>query len=535
MLREKLETDYFEKLLAEVMLENDHRAFVEVVPTAKESSEEAERLAAIKQTLGTAQLEAIMAEAEELHRIQMEPDSPEALATLPLLELSDIAQTPAEPDWHFEAATPLPSIIHEVPTHGIDYLSYYFSLDHVAYDELPYVTLLANLLGKLDTEHYTASEIDTLSQLYLGRLRFSATTYENETLAQGIAPKFIVSASVLSKNLDHAIMLPKEIWAHTRFNDPERIKTILQQQRISMEQNFQAMGHTSALARVAAGLTPAGKLLDQLAGIDFYQFLCDLLVHFDERAESLIEKLEVVAKRVFTDDVVLSFTGTQEDLVRMWEAGGTFDLEEGFAGRERELVVPEPVPQNEAFIVPSDVCYVGAGTNRAAIKAVPFDGTTNIVTRVLSYDYLWNEVRVKGGAYGAGFKATRTGTVMFYSFRDPNLDHTVEVYNGSGAWLVDFDPSEAELRGYIISAVAGFDAPLKPRALAQRQDNHYFASLPADYRARLRAEMLSTTIEDLRARGTALERLKEHEVVCVFGGKEQIGASDLDLKITTLY
>ena len=429
----------------------------------------------------------------------------------------------------------MPSIIHEVPTHGIDYLSYYFSLDHVTYDELSYVTLLANLLGKLDTEHYTASEIDTLSQLYLGRLRFSATTYENETLAQGIAPKFIVSASVLSKNLDHAIMLPKEIWAHTRFNDPERIKTILLQQRISMEQNFQAMGHTSALARVAAGLTPAGKLLDQLAGIDFYQFLCDLLAHFDERAEGLIEKLEAVAKRVFTDDVVLSFTGTQEDLVRVWEAGGAFDLEEGFAGCERTLVVPEPVPQNEAFIVPSDVCYVGAGANRAAIEAIPFDGTTNIVTRVLSYDYLWNEVRVKGGAYGAGFKATRTGTVMFYSFRDPNLDHTVEVYNGSGAWLADFDPSEAELRGYIISAVAGYDAPLKPRALAQRQDNHYFASLPADYRARLRAEMLSTTIEDLRARGTALERLKEHEVVCVFGGKEQIGASDLDLKITTLY
>lgn len=535
MLREKLETDYFEKLLAEVVLENDHRAFVEVVPTAKESSEEAERLAAIKQTLGTAQLEAIMAEAEELHRIQMEPDSPEALATLPLLELSDIAQTPAEPEWHFEAGTPLPSIIHEVPTHGIDYLSYYFSLDHVTHDELPYVTLLANLLGKLDTEHYTASEIDTLSQLYLGRLRFSATTYENETLAQGIAPKFIVSASVLSKNLDHAIMLPKEIWAHTRFNDPERIKTILLQQRISMEQNFQAMGHTSALARVAAGLTPAGKLLDQLAGIDFYQFLCDLLAHFDERAEGLIEKLEAVAKRVFTDDVVLSFTGTQEDLVRVWEAGGAFDLEEGFAGCERTLIVPEPVPQNEAFIVPSDVCYVGAGTNRTAIKAVPFDGTTNIVTRVLSYDYLWNEVRVKGGAYGAGFKATRTGTVMFYSFRDPNLDHTVEVYNGSGAWLADFDPSEAELRGYIISAVAGYDAPLKPRALAQRQDNHYFASLPADYRARLRAEMLSTTIEDLRARGRALECLKEHEVVCIFGGKEQIEASDLDLKITTLY
>ena len=535
LLREKLETDYFEKLLAEVLLENDHRAFVEVVPTAKESSEEAERLAAIKQTLDTAQLEAIMAEAEELHRIQMEPDSPEALATLPLLELSDIAQTPVEPDWHLDMNELLPCLVHDVPTHGIDYLSYYFSLDQVSFDELPYVTLLANLLGKLDTERYTASEIDTLSQLYLGKLRFSATTFENGSLPQGISPKFIVSASVLSKNLDHAIMLPKEIWARTRFNDPERIKTILLQQRISMEQIFQAMGHTSALARVAAGLTYAGKLLDQLAGIDFYQFLCDLLEHFDERADALIERLEGIAKRIFTRDAILSFAGPREDLARVWETGKDFDLAPDYLSCSRALVVPEPVAQNEAFIVPSDVCYVGAGTNRTAIDAVPFDGVTNIVTRVLSYDYLWNEVRVKGGAYGAGYKATRTGTVMFYSFRDPNLDRTVEVYNGSGAWLADFDPTEAELRGYIISAVAGYDAPLKPRALVQRQDNHYFAGLPADYRARLRSQMLETTVEELQARGSALERLSSNEAICVFGNKEQIEASDLDLKITTLY
>ena len=366
-------------------------------------------------------------------------------------------------------------------------------------------------------------------------MRFSATTFENESLPQGIAPKFTIAASVLSKNLDYAIMLPKEIWARTRFNDPERIKTILLQQRISMEQNFQAMGHTSAIARVAAGLTPAGKLLDQLAGVDFYLFLCELLDHFDERAESLIEKLEGIGKRIFTRDAILSFAGSREDLARVWEAGKDFDLAPDYLSCSRALVVPEPVAQNEAFIVPSDVCYVGAGTNRTAIEATPFNGTTNIVTRALSYDYLWNEVRVKGGAYGAGYKATRTGAVMFYSFRDPNLDHTVEIYNGSGAWLADFDPSEAELRGYIISAVAGYDAPLKPRALVQRQDSHYFAGLPADYRARLRTEMLATTIEDLRARGTALERLKEHEVICVFGGKEQIEASDLDLKITTLY
>ncbi len=534
-LREKLETDYFERLLEEILLDNDHRALVEVVPVDAESSEEAERLATIKSTLDSAQIEAIIAEAEELHRIQMEPDSPEALATLPLLELSDIAAAPTEAAWRLDESMPQRCLVHEVTTHGIDYLSYYFTLDRVRFDELPYVSLLSILLGKLDTAHYTAADLDTLTQLYLGRLRFSATTYESETAPQGIVPQFIVATSALSKNVDHAVMIPQEIWAHTKFNDPERIKTILLQQRIGMEQNFSAMGHTSALARVAAGLTHAGKLLDQLSGVDFYHFLCDLLDHFDERADALVATLADLVKRIFTDDMIVSFAGPEEDLARIWEAGGSFELAPCDTDEARALVVPDPVAKNEAFIVPSDVCYVGAGTNRTAIGAVPFDGVTNIVTRALSFDYLWNEVRVKGGAYGAGYKATRTGTIMFYSFRDPNLDSTVAIYNGTGAWLTDFDPSEAELRGYIISAVASYDAPLKPRALVARQDSMYFSSLPADWRETLRAQMLDTTIEEIRSRGAALENLDEHEIICVFGNKEKIEASKLDLAVETLY
>lgn len=540
-LREKLETSYFENLLEEIILTNNHRARVEVVATSKESSEEAARLAAIKETLSHSQLEAIMADAEELHRIQMTPDSPDALATLPLLELADISEAPNEPAWHLETSTPYPCLVHNLPTHGIDYLSFYFSLDRVRYEELPYVSLLASLLGKLDTEHYRASEIDTLSQLYLGRFRFSATTYENDAAPQGIVPKFIVRTSALSKNLEHAVMLPKEIWAHTNFNDAERIKMILQQQRIALEQNFSTMGHTSALARVAAGLTHAGALLDQLSGVDFYRFLCDLLEHFDERSDTLIATLEDVAGRIFTTDMVVSFTGVDEDLARLWKAGGSFDLTSckplptNAAGDGRALTIPDPQPKNEAFIVPSDICYVGTGTNRSDIDAVPFDGATNIVTRVLSYDHLWNEVRVKGGAYGAGYKATRTGTIMFYSFRDPNLDNTVAIYDRTGEWLASFDPSEAELRGYIISAVASHDVPCKPRALAQRQDSMYFSGLPEDYRQKLREEMLATTAEGIHSRGEALKKLSEHQTICVFGNREKIESSTLDLEVIELY
>lgn len=534
-LREKLETDYFERLLEGVLLDNDHRAFVEVVPVHTESSEEAERLAAIKDTLDQGKIEAIIAEAEELHRIQMEPDSPEALATLPLLELDDIADAPTEASWHLDESTPQRCLLHEVATHGIDYLSYYFTLDGVSFEDLPYVSILAILLGKLDTTHYTAAELDTLTQLHLGRLRFSATAYENEAAPQGIAPQFIIATSALSKNIDHAVMIPQEIWAHTKFNDPERIRTILQQQRIAMEQSFSAMGHTSAMARVSAGLTHAGKLLDQFSGVDFYHFLCELLDHFCERADALIETLKSLTKRIFTTDMILSFAGPSEDLERVWKIGGSFGLAPCDTSRARTLVVPEPVAKNEAFIVPSDVCYVSTGADRTALGAVPFDGVTNIVTRALSFDYLWNEVRVKGGAYGAGYKATRTGTILFYSFRDPNLDGTVAIYDNTGAWLMNFDPSEAELRGYIISAVASYDAPLKPRALVARQDSMYFSNLPTDWRGRLRTQMLDTTIESIRSRGEALKNLAGHEIVCVFGNKEKIAASKLDLTVETLY
>lgn len=567
-LREMLKTRYFEELLEEVFLNNQHRAFVEVVPTTKESSEEAERLAAIKSTLDTPALEAIMAEAEELKRIQMEPDSPEALASLPLLELSDIAEAPAEPDWRVLTDTQQACITHDVHTHGIDYLRFYFPLDGVAYEDLPYLSLLSRLLGNLDTNRYTAAEIDTQSLLYLGRLRFSTSVFENEGASQGIAPYFVVSTSCLSKNLKHAIDIPTEIWAHTKFNDPERIKTILTQAKIGYEQVFSNSGHTSAMGRLASHLSFAGKLMGQLSGVNFYYFLRDLLENFDERIVEVIAKLEDLTKRIFTTSMTLSFAGVPEDLDRVWELGGSFELQsaegtgargenaaggEGATGAqstaggegagsdssavspERTLVVPDPEPKNEAFIVPTDVCFVAAGTTRQAIDGLPYGGEVNIATRALSYDYLWNEVRVKGGAYGAGYRTMRTGNIMFYSFRDPNLDATVATYNAAGSWLADYEPTETELRGYIISAVASFDAPCKPRALSQRQDSRYFAGLPENWREQMRSEMLACTAEDLQARGKALETLAQHEIICVFGNKEKIETSSLDLAITELY
>ena len=209
------------------------------------------------------------------------------------------------------------------------------------------------------------------------------------------------------------------------------------------------------MARVASYYLPAGVIREQLGGIDFYRFLKDLLAHYDERADEVAEHLTALARRLFVDEgCTVSFAGSDEDFERFWSAGaGT-----GRPGSpELPLSVPEPVIRNEAFVVPSDVCYAAQGFDRRAIGA-PYTGAWQVAARALSYDYLWNEVRVKGGAYGAGFGAARTGNMRFYSYRDPHLDETLARFAESAAWLASFEPRTEEMEGYVVATVAGFDA-----------------------------------------------------------------------------
>ena len=536
-MRAGLDEGYFEQLLRELVLENDHRGSVEIVPEeAPARNEEAEELAAKQAALTAEEAQAIVDECAALHRLQEAPDTPEDLATLPLLELSDIAPSKEEPPARLDESTPLPCLRHDIRTHGIDYFTFYFDLSHVSFDELPYVSILTSVLGKLDTAEHTAVEVDTLVQRTLGRLRFSAGSFAVDG-TDDVAPKFMVDASCLGENVEDAVRLVAEIWGTSRLDDTARVQAILQQRRIGMEQYFANSGHSAASMRVAAGTSRFGVMNEALGGVEFYLFLKDVLEHFDERAEELTARLQDVAHRVFTTDVVVSFTGADEDLERAWAAGGDFALTDAAAlpsDAREALTVPAPAPRNEAFTAPCDVCFAAAGDMRAPEDGA-HDGVWSVVNRLMTYDYLWTEVRVKGGAYGAGFSSTRRGMLSFYSYRDPNLDATLERFDQAGTWLANFAPTEKEMRGYVISTVAGIDAPVTPRALARRQDSAYFCRLPHDWRARLRDEALHATPDQLRAQAPVFDRLKGRRAVCVFGGKQIIEGAKAQLDVRELY
>lgn len=542
-LRKGLDDGYFERLIRELFLENDHMASVEVVPVEKlEHDELANRVEELAVGLDDASVTRINDEVASLRAAQEAPDSPEALATLPHLGVSDIDPAADEPAYALVEGAPVRCLSHQVHTRGIAYAFRYYDLNHVSFEELPYITVLSFLFGRLDTARHTAAQLDTLLRANLGELRFVAEVHENLEDAEACMPRMCVCSSALESRVRELASIPDEIMLTTRFDDVDRIYDVLAQRRARMEESFADSGHAAAMGRVAAHFSPAGVLREQMGGVDFYFFLCDLLDHFDERKEALPEKLSELASRVFVDDSCLvSFAGGDEALKGFWDGHeeASSCSSAGQAGSQgarkpaSELVVPKPASRNEAFVVSSDVSFSAIGFDRRKL-GVAHSGVWSLAVRSLSFDYLWNEVRVKGGAYGCGFQVTRSGSLRFYSFRDPRIDETVERFANAGAWLSSFDPDEDEFEGYVVSTVAGIDNPVKPRDLVRRQGAWFFAGLTPEERAKTRDEVVSATPEQLRALGEPVSEVCKQGSVVTFGNRDLIKASKLGFEVIDL-
>ena len=543
-LREALDGPFFEDLLRELVLESNHCALVELVPVGAGAGEgaaagpadaagtEAAKLAKIKASMSTAELQAILDDVAELRRQQEAEDAPEDRAKLPRLHVEDIGDARPDPACTLDNAAPIPCLRHSIPTRRLAYALTYFDLTHVSYAELPYVKVLCRLMQQLPTAQHTAAELDSFIGSNLGFLTFTTEVFQqpNWKLAR---PVLLVSAGALSEKIDALASIPREVWAETIFEDTDRMRDVLTQLKIGMEQTFITAGHQAALGRALSYVSPAAVISEQLGGVDFYRFLRDLLDHFDERTGELCDKLRELQQRIFTSTgTVASFTGSDEDYARYWAAAGTLGLAPRTAPA-KELYVPMPEDKHEAFVIPSDVCYLGQSTDPRAL-GIATDGSWGVAANALSYGYLWNEIRVKGGAYGCGFRAAADRQLAFYTYRDPAIDPSIDRIVGAGAWLGELDTDRDTFEGYIVSTVSGNDAPVKPYALTKRINGAYFSKRTPGYRERLRSEMLTTTPERLRELGSDVAQVAEKAPRCVFGGREIIEASNAGWNVVDL-
>ena len=522
-LKAKVDTGWFEELLRQLVLESQHHAQARVVPVAADADgAEDARLARIQEGLTEEGLAAIEAEAAALVAAQMAPDPPEALACLPQLSVADLGDAPAEPAFAFrQEADGSALITHEVDTHGIVYATRYYDLSCVDFEELPLAAVLGIVLGRLDTDAHTAAEVDTLVQGKLGSLSFAPDAYEPEG-PQATCATFAVSASCLAENAAFAAQMADEVLTRTRFADLARIRDMLVQRKVALEQSFAMSGHSAAANRALSYVSRTAKAKEQLSGMDFYWYLRQLLDAFDERGPRLASDLEELARRIFQEGrCALSLAGPEEAVAAYRNACGP--LGDGCAGHGR-LDVPEPHDAHEAFGVSSDVTFTVLAADRKPF-GMPFSGAWLLASKMLSLGYLWNEVRVVGGAYGVGFSSRRGGQTFFHSYRDPKVAPTIQAFLDAPEWLRTAPVAPEEFEGYVVSTVASLDAPVKPRDLVRRQDTMHFTGCTPQDRARTRQELVEATLDEVRQLADPLEQLVSERHVCCVGNARLIEES----------
>lgn len=539
-LRGELDGSYFEDLLRKLVLQNDHMALVELVPVdAAEGAEgaEAAELTAKRDAMTDAELADVVERTAVLRAAQEAEDTPEDKATLPRLRVSDIGEARPEPPLVVDTTAPIPCLRHGIPTNRLTYAMQYFDLSCVAFEDLPYVTLLCRLLKQLPTREHSAEELDNLLAGKLGFLSFT-TEVMTQPDVDGVRPYLLVSAGALSEKIDALASMPREVWSSTLLldADADRVRDVLTQIRIGLEQGFINNGHSAALGRAMSYSSPSAVVREQLSGVDFYLFLRDLLEHFDERLDDLRAKLAELAGRIFVaDGCMSSFTGSDEDFDAYWDAAGDLGLGAGDgadAGRDA-LVVPTPCDRHEAFVIPSDICFAASAYDPRRLD-IDVTGAWAVAANALSYDYLWNEIRVKGGAYGCGFRAAGERQTAFYTYRDPAIDPSIERVARAGEWLGSFEPDEAAFEGFIVSCVSGMDAPVKPYALTKRRNTTYLAGLDPHAREERRAQMLAATPGELRSLGADVTRIAAESPTCVFGGRDVIAKSNAGFNVIDL-
>ena len=537
-LRSELDGSYFEDLLRELVLQNDHMALVELVPVdAAEGAEgaEAAELTTKRDAMTDAELADVVERTAALRAAQEAEDTSEAKATLPRLRVSDIGEARPEPPLIVDTTAPIPCLRHGIPTNRLAYAMQYFDLSCVAFEDLPYVTLLCRLLKQLPTSEHSAEELDNLLAGKLGFLSFT-TEVMTQPDVDGVRPYLLVSAGALSEKIDALASLPREVWSSTLLldADADRVRDVFTQIRIGLEQGFINNGHSAALGRAMSYSSPSAVVREQLSGVDFYLFLRDLLEHFDERVDGLRTKLAELAERIFVaDGCMASFTGSDEDFDAYWDAAGNLGLGAGNDAGRGALVVPAPCDRHEAFVIPSDICFAARACDPRRL-GLDVTGAWAVAANALSYDYLWNEIRVKGGAYGCGFRAAGERQAAFYTYRDPAIDPSIERVARAGEWLGSFEPDEAAFEGFIVSCVSGMDAPVKPYALTKRRNTTYLAGLDPHAREERRAQMLAATPGELRSLGTDVTRIAAESPTCVFGGRDVIAKSNAGFNVVDL-
>ena len=528
-LRRAVDTDYFEKLIQEYLLDNTHGSSVTVKPKRGLGNEREEALAKelsdYKASLSDEEIDKLIEETEHLKKYQEEPSSDEDLRKLPMLTRADMKKE-AMPFSNIEdTLSDVKVVRHDIESNGIDYISFLFDAGDFAQSELGYLGFFTNALGLGSTENYSYTDLANATNIYTGGISTGTASHPDIKDRNNFVFKFEVKLKVLEKNLDKALELMEQMLLSSDFTDTKRLGEIVAQIKARLQANLSSSGHLVAAMRSMSSFSRYALYQDELKGIAFYRSICRIEKELFESPESVSDKLAAIAKKLFARNrMLISFTGNSEAY-----GNAKLSLEKVIAGFNKMSAIGNQAEVHfntakEAFIDASQIQYV-AKTGDFICEGYEYTGALRLLRIILSYDYLWINVRVKGGAYGCMNTFLRSGESYFVSYRDPNLSDTLDVYDRIPEYIKSFSPDERDMTKYIIGTFSALDTPMNPEAKGSRSLSAYLEGITYEQIQKERNEILNAQPEDIRRLADLVEAVLKKDSICVIGNENMIKES----------
>lgn len=525
-LKEKIDSGYFENLLRENLLANSHKAVITVKPKkglAREKEKKLEeKLAAYKASLGEEEIRLLAEQTKALVEYQEGEETAEALASIPMLKREDIKKEAVKLYNEMRSLDQVPVLFHNVPTNQISYMILLFDTGKVPEELVPYLGLLKAVLGYVDTEHYTYDELFNEINANSGGIMCGIHVLSRPEESGSFCGMFGVKAKCLYSQVGFVFRMIKEILTTSRLDDEKRLYEIIAQQKSRLQTAIATSGHTSAVSRLTSYFSVSGCFQEEISGIGYYKFIEELEGQFKNRKAEIIDNLKKLMKYIFRrENFMINYTADEEGYQVLKENAVDFDRMLCREPVKEKPFAYTPRQKNEGFKTSGQVQYVAVGGNFKK-AGYEYTGALQILRMILSYDYLWNNIRVKGGAYGcmSGFK--RTGDAYFVSYRDPHLKKTISVYEGIPPYLQKFTADEREMTKYIIGTISGMDTPLTPQSKGMFSFHAYFSGVTEEQLQKERDEILNATEEDIRKLADIVKAVLEQNNLCVIGSEAAI-------------
>lgn len=529
MLREKIGTDYFEKLIEKYLINNNHKSVVVISPkeglTAKEEKELADKLQQYKETLSKEEIDKIVKDTKELREYQESEDEPEALAKIPMLSREDMKKEAEGFINELREAEGTKVLFHDIHTNGIGYIRFIFEATEIPTELFAYIGILKNILGYVNTDNYNYGELYNEINIHTGGISAAVNTYVDAQNINEYKITFEVKTKALYNELPNAFKLLKEIMLSSKLDDEQRLLEIISEQKSRLQSYMSSAGHNLAAIRAISYFNETAAISEMVSGIPYYRMLEELESNFETRKTELVEKLSTLMKYIFRpENLMVDYTADEKGYEKI--VALIPDL--------KNMLCTEPVnkqkfsvelkKKNEGFGTSAQIQYVGRAGNfyEQSGHKLKYTGALRVLKVIMGYDYLWNNVRVKGGAYGCMCNFGRTGESYFVSYRDPNLKKTMDIFEKTGEYLRTFTADERAMTKYIIGAISEADTPMTPSTKGSRSFGAYMSNLKFEQIQKERDELLSCTQEDIRALADYMDAVMKEEAICVVGNAQAI-------------